>query len=44
MQWSGEQCTVDRTGNEDAVLFAANELGRRALQLRGNPDVAAVEK
>ena len=39
-----EQRAADCAGDEDAVLLAPQELSRCTLQLRGNPDVAAVEK
>src|SRR5690242_1978519 len=44
MRWSAEQRIADRGGDEYAVLLALQELSRCTLQLRGDPDVPAVEK
>src|SRR5262249_3427179 len=44
MRWSLEQRVADRGGDEYAVLPALQELSRCTLQLRGDPDVPAVEK
>src|SRR6516165_9149012 len=44
MRGSAEQRISDRGGDEYAVLLALQELSRRTLQLRGDPDVPAVEK
>src|SRR5438034_10776228 len=44
MRWSAKQRIADRGGDEYPVLSALGELSRRTLQLRGDPDVPAVEK
>src|SRR6516225_1565089 len=44
MRWSAEQRTADFARDEDTALPTPQELSRCALQLRGDPDVAAVEK
>src|SRR6516162_10355068 len=44
MRWSAEQRIADRGGDEYAVLLALQQFTRRTLQLRGDPDVPAVEK
>src|ERR1700730_7795465 len=44
MRWSAEQRTADCGGDKYAVLLAPQELCRCTLQLRGHPDVPAVEK
>src|SRR5215469_14322080 len=44
MRWSAEQRIADRGGDKYAVLLALQEFTRCTLQLRGDPDVAAVEK
>src|SRR5262245_8956541 len=44
MRWSAEQRIADCGGDEYAVLLALQEFTRCTLQLRGDPDVPAVEK
>src|SRR5215470_17878344 len=44
VRWSAEQRIADCCGDEDAALAAFQELGRCTLQLRGDPDIPAVEK
>lgn len=44
MRWSAKQRISHRASYEYAVLPATQELSRCTLQLRGDPDVPAVEK
>ena len=42
--WGTEQCVANRTGDKNTVFAAFQELGRRILQSRGDPDIATYRK